>query len=156
MINDKKDTKTIWRAINTFTKKTAKKDCSSSSISPDDFNQHFLSISERILSPEQIEAAESFTCSEKLIDFCKAREKNEAFKVPLLTVYEVGKLIGNLGNKKSMGPENIPVLFLQLTLPYIVEPLTYIYNLCIKSNTFPSGFTSFVLLNLINWIMNNI
>ena len=139
MIEDKKDTKTIWRAINTFTKKTAKKDCSSSSISPDDFNQHFLSISERILSPEQIEAAESFTCSEKLIDFCKAREKNEAFKVPLLTVYEVGKLIGNLGNKKSMGPENIPVFFLQLTLPYIVEPLTYIYNLCIKSNTFPSS-----------------
>ena len=38
-----------------------------------------------------------------------------------------------------MGPENIPVFFLQLTLPYIVEPLTYIYNLCIKRNTFPSS-----------------
>ena len=38
-----------------------------------------------------------------------------------------------------MGPENIPAFFLQLALPYIVEPLTYIYNLCIENNTFPAA-----------------
>ena len=139
LIEEKEDTKTIWRAINTFTKKTTKKDCSSTSISPDVFNQHFLSVSERILLPEQIKAAENFVCSEKLVEFCKDRETNDTFKVPLLTVFEVGKLVSSLGSKKATGPENIPVFFLKLTLPYIVEPLTYIYNLCIKSNTFPTS-----------------
>ena len=139
MIEDKKDTKTLWRALNTFTKKSIKKDCNATNISPDDFNQHFLSVSDRILSSEQIDAAENFICSEKLVEFCKNKGNKSTFKIPLLTVYEVGTLIRNLGNKKSMGPENIPVFFIQLCLPYIVEPLTYIYNLCIKNNTFPAS-----------------
>ena len=139
MVEDKKDTATLWRAINTFTKKTNKKDCNPTNISSDDFNKHFLSVSDRILSSDQSKAAENFSCPEELIDFCKNREKSKTFNVPFLTVYEVGKLIGSLGSKKSMGPENIPVFFLQLTLPYIVEPLTYIYNLCIENNIFPSA-----------------
>ena len=139
MIEDKKDTTTLWRAINTFTKKSNKKDSNPTNISPDDFNQHFLSISDRILSSNHSKAAENFVCPEKLVSFCESREKGNIFKVPLLTVDEVGKLIGSLGSKKSMGPENIPFFFLQLTLPYIVGPLTYIYNLCIESNTFPTA-----------------
>ena len=31
-----------------------------------------------------------------------------------------------------MGPYNIPTYLLKLALPYVVEPLKYIYNLCIK------------------------
>ena len=139
LIEDNKDTATLWRAINTFTKKSNKKASLSTSISPDEFNQHFLSVSQRVLSPDQIEIGKRFVCPEKLLQFCKERTNNTKFEIPLLSVYEVGKLINSLGNKKSMGPENIPAFFLQLALPYIVEPLTYIYNLCIENNIFPAA-----------------
>ena len=36
-----------------------------------------------------------------------------------------------------MGPDNIPTYLLKPALLYIVEPLTYIYNLCIKKMYFP-------------------
>ena len=39
-----------------------------------------------------------------------------------------------------MGPDDIPTYLLKLALPYTVEPLTYIYNLCIQKNVFPKMF----------------
>ena len=38
-----------------------------------------------------------------------------------------------------MGPVNINSMMLKLALPYAVESLTYIYNLCIQQNIFPSA-----------------
>ena len=139
LVEDGKNTKTLWRALNAFTKKSNNKSNNATNVSPDEFNKHFLSVSERILSAEQIKAADDFVCPEKLVNFCKERENDKPFNIPLLAVHEVGKLVNNLGNKKSMGPENISAFFLHLTLPYIVEPLTYIYNLCIEKNIFPSA-----------------
>ena len=51
---------------------------------------------------------------------------------------EVGKLIMNLSNSKSLGPDNIPVNIIKISLPFIIEPLTYFYNLCIDKNVFPT------------------
>ena len=39
-----------------------------------------------------------------------------------------------------MGPDNIPIHLLKLAIPYIVDSLTHIYNLCINTNTFPQAF----------------
>ena len=39
-----------------------------------------------------------------------------------------------------MGPDNIPTYLLKLALPYVVESLTYIYNLYIQKNVFPKIF----------------
>ena len=39
-----------------------------------------------------------------------------------------------------MGPDDIPALLLKFSLPYIVEPRTYIYNLCIQKSVFPKMF----------------
>ena len=139
LIENKKDTATLWRALNAFTNKSHKKPKLSTSISPEEFNQHFLSVVDRTLSSDQIKASKDFTCHENLINFCKEKEDEVIFSIPFLTVYEVGKLITDLGIKKSMGPENIPAYILQLALPYIVEPLTFIYNLCISKNIFPAA-----------------
>ena len=38
-----------------------------------------------------------------------------------------------------MGPDNINSMMLKLALPYAVESLTYIYNLCIQQNIVPSA-----------------
>ena len=35
-----------------------------------------------------------------------------------------------------MGPDNINSLLLKIALPYVVESLTYIDNLCIEQNYF--------------------
>ena len=51
----------------------------------------------------------------------------------------IPKFIEGLNNRKAMGPEKIPVNLLKLALPYIVEPLTYVYNLCIKQNIYPTS-----------------
>ena len=84
---------------------------------------------------------DSYVCSSSLLDFCREkRGPSRAFYIPLLTVYEVGKLITSLTSKRSMGPDNIPTYLLKLALPYVVEPLTYIYNLCIQKNVFPKIF----------------
>ena len=79
-------------------------------------------------------------CS-SLLDFCREkRGPSHVFHIPLLTVYEVGKLITGLTSKRSMGPDIIPTYLLKLA-PYVVEPLTYIYDLCIKKkNVFPKMF----------------
>ena len=72
--------------------------------------------------------------------FCdNCLEKDASFSIPFMTVHEVGISIEGLDNKKAMGPEQIPIHLIKLALPYIVEPLTYIFNLCIEQNTFPSS-----------------
>ena len=55
-----------------------------------------------------------------------------------MTVLDVGKYISMMDNKKSMGHDNINPFLLKLALPYIVEPLTYIYNFSILNNVFPT------------------
>ena len=55
-----------------------------------------------------------------------------------MTVLEVGKLIENLSQSKTLGPDNIPSDLIKMSLPFIVEPLTYIYNLSIDKLVFPS------------------
>ena len=143
LVKDNRDTSSIWKAINSITRKNSKTcDISASNIPPDSFNDHFLSVSTKLLhSLKESPGHDSYICSPSLIDFC--REKRgplSAFHIPLLTVYEVGKLITGLTSKKSMGPDNIPAYLLKLALPYVVESLTYIYKLCIQKNVFPKIF----------------
>ena len=38
-----------------------------------------------------------------------------------------------------MGPDNITPYLLKIALPYIVKSLTYVYNLCIERNIFPTA-----------------
>ena len=38
-----------------------------------------------------------------------------------------------------MGPDNITTYLLKIALPYIAESLTYVYNLCIEQNIFPTA-----------------
>ena len=84
---------------------------------------------------------DGYVCTSSLLDFCRERRgPSHAFHIPLLCVYEVGKLLAGLNSKTSVGPDDIPARLLKLALPYIVEPLTYIYNLCIQKGVFPKMF----------------
>ena len=56
-----------------------------------------------------------------------------------MTIHEVGKLLSNLKNSNALGPDNISAKLIKIAIPYISIPLTYIFNLCIEKNTFPSA-----------------
>ena len=143
LVKDNRDTSSIWKAINSITRKNSKTcNISASNIPPDSFNDHFLSVSTKLLhSVKESPGHDSYICSSSLIDFCmEKRGPLSAFHILLFTAYEVGKLITGLTSKKSMGPHNIPTYLLKIALPCVVESLTYIYNLCIPKNVFPKIF----------------
>ena len=47
-----------------------------------------------------------------------------------------------------MGPDNTNSMMLKLAVPYAVESLTYIYNLCIQQNIFPSALKAAKFITL--------
>ena len=129
LVKDNCDTSLIWKAINSIARKNNNSktcDISASNIPPDSFNHHFLSVSTKLLHfLKESSGHDSYICSSSLIDFCREKQgPSRAFHIPLLTVYEVGKLITGLASKKSMGPDNIPTYLLKLALPYVVESIT--------------------------------
>ena len=141
LINQNSDTATIWKAMNNITNK------STGNIKPpkintsvDAFNDRFLSVASFLKNPN-VTPARPFKNSQTLTTFCRNKlRSHDSCIIPEMTVYEVGKYISNLKNKKSTGPDAINVFLLKTALPYIIEPLTYIYNLCIRQSVFPDIF----------------
>ena len=147
MISDNKDTASLWKGINYVTQKSRSKPRNNYAWSPDSFNSHFLHLAESVLD-ENI-SCNDYDVPSSLLNFCQHRlPSNASFHIPLIGVHEVGALISNLQNKKSMGPDKISPSLLKLSLPYVVEPLTYIYNLCIKHSIMPTALKTAQVLPL--------
>ena len=139
LIKDSKDISALWKALNSLTRGPSSR-CTTvpSHLSADSFNDYFVSVAQMLTSKHQSPA--HFHSSDVLTDFCKQKTSDtNPFSIPILAVHEVGELISNLKNKKSSGPDDINAQILKLSLPYTVESLTYIYNLCISQNVFPSA-----------------
>ena len=49
-----------------------------------------------------------------------------------ISVSELGKYISRLENKKSSGLDGISNQLLKLSLPYMIDSLTCVFNLCIE------------------------
>ena len=99
------------------------------------FNNHFMSVSESLIKPR----TNVYECSNPLHDFCKQKTtRQDPFVILYLSVSELGKYISRLENKKSSGVDSINNQLLKLSLPYIIDSLTYVFNLCIEKNVFPS------------------
>ena len=139
LVQNNKDTATIWKAINKLTNPSRKTSKSLKiDINPDTINDFFINLHHNILTKEIIESNKKYECPPKLVDFCKKKNAPINFEIPLMTTLEVGKYITNLKNTKSSGPDMLPSYLLKIALPYIVGPLTYIYNLSITKHTFPT------------------
>ena len=138
LINQNSDTATIWRAMNSITGRSTKtKNSQEMNIPADTFNDHFLS-APSLLKQANFTSCNPFQNPPALMAFCKDKLKShDSCAIPEMTVMEVGEYISKLKNKKSTGPDDINVFLLKAALPYIVEPLTYIYNLCIRQSVFP-------------------
>ena len=75
--------------------------------------------------------------SNPLHDFCKQKTGGQdPFVIPYLSVSELGQYISRLENKHSSGLDGISNQLLKLSLPYIIDSLTYVFNLCIEKKLF--------------------
>ena len=139
LINHNKDTSSLWHAMNEITHKFRNKAASCEiKCSPNSLNENVLSFSESVLKSTDNSSCKDYEISPFLKKFCQDRiGSTDSFIVPLIAVHEVGMHIVNLKSKKSMGPENIDSFLLKLALPYVVESLTHVYNLCTEQNSFP-------------------
>ena len=150
LASSQKDICAMWRAVNTLTgKKHSVNNKFPSRLTPDTLNDFFVSVASRTL--EQMQCMRNnegnYEVPNQLKAFCNRQNpENEALSIPFLSVHEVGKLISKMDNKKSVGLDSINAQLLKLSLPYIVEPLTYIYNLCIQKNIFPTNLKTAKLI----------
>ena len=141
LAGNKADISSMWRAINTLTKGHSPANNNlPSELTPDVFNAHFVSVVSKFLPDDQTDGSQ-YNCPNRLLNFCRDRiSQNTTFSIPSISVFEVGISILKLDNKKSTGCDGISVKLLKIALPYIAETLTYIYNLCIQKNVFPTAF----------------
>ena len=143
LIAQDKSTSQLWRAMNALTNATKQKHSpTTNSFSADEYNNFFLSQVHTIIPPDS--PTSSFTSTSfatKLSDFCDSKlDDNDEFCIPPMTVSEVTRYVLHLKNKRSLDYNNLNSSLLKLSLPYTVDSLTYIYNLCISKNSFPTFF----------------
>ena len=131
--------RSIWQAMNTFIgRQKNSKSAIPSNLSAEDFNDFFVSIAES-LSNQSKNDTYQYTCPKVLTDFCKEKTKGtDIFLVPPITTYKVAQYITTLPNKKSAGLDDINSTLLKQALPYVLDTLTYVFNLCISNCTFPA------------------
>ena len=123
LITDKRDTTTILKAMNKITNSSRKRTQNNKiELEPDAINEFFINLPNTILTQDIREANLNYTCPPNLINYCKEHKPLENFYIQNMTVLETGKLITDLKNSKSLGPENIPVYLLKVALQFIVEP----------------------------------
>ena len=141
LAGNKADIASMWRAINTLTKgHTPANSNLLSELTPDVFNAHFVSVFSKFLPDHQTDGSQ-YNCPDRLVNVCSDRiSQNTTFSVPPISVFEVGISISKMDHKKSTGCDGISVKLLNIALPYIAETRTFIYNLCIQWNVFPTAF----------------
>ena len=138
MIHNNCDTVHLWRAMNAITKKAPSTNSGSTQVhSADSFNNFFLSQAKQT----GVHNSGAPYSSARLREFCHSKlNPHDTCVIPDITVFEVGKIISSLTNKRSTGADTISTYLLKTSLPYILEPLTYVYNTSIRKNTFPKDF----------------
>jgi hypothetical protein len=136
MIRDKKDTASVWKALNITTKGKSAPEIPSH-MSADILNNHFLATAET-LALSAANNSKPYEVPSSLREHSQKTIISNTFIIPNITIAEVGRYISSMPNKTSAGIDGIDNETLKISLPYTVESLTYIFNLCIKQSTFPT------------------
>ena len=137
ILTNSKNSKDTWRAVNLLTNKHAPaKTGTASGISPDDLNNHFCSVASKVIKTDN-SPINQLTLLEQ---YCTERISHEASALHFMTVREVYKSLYHLKQSNTKGTDGLDGKILRLSVPFIAETLTCIYNLCIDKNTFPQVF----------------
>ena len=146
LVNEERSTSTLWKAINMLTKgpKRNSYDSIPSNITAETLNKHFLTVASTLIEEnDNSNEGRKFTCPDYLGHFCKNKlSPDNQFSIPFIGIHETARIIMKLKNTNTSGLDTISNKILKLSLPYTVDSLTYIYNLCIQNSYFPSAFKS--------------
>jgi len=74
-----------------------------------------------------------------LESFCE-NKKIRIFSIPVMSTHEANSYITSLKDKNSFGFDGISSKILKFSLPHTIDSLTYLFNLCISNNYYPSAF----------------
>ena len=142
LVENNKDISSVWRALNAFIKGTHSRQKEiPHHFTADAFNDYFLSIAETVKSQDHlIEISSTVAQNALLISVSKRLRELIRLPYPWWLSMKWEKHISGMNNKKSSGPDEISNQLLKLASPYIARSLTYIFNLCIEQNVFPSEF----------------
>ena len=137
LIKSKRDSKSIWKAINELScKKSKSSGLICQDLTPEKLNKHFTSIVERTVKINATQRNDLY----KLKQFCSNKDIRSKQVFPFISVHEVYKELSSLKQSRSHGLDGLDSKILKLSAPIISEHITYIYNLCIDKNCFPQAF----------------
>ena len=133
----KQNCKSVWNAINILTNKGFKKSPTvTKDISPDKLNDHFANLAEKLITDDKWKENDL----ETLREFCQSRNIETKLSIPYITVPEVYAALSHLKQSSTKDLNLLDGKIIKLSAPVISDTLTYIYNLCIDENYFPSIF----------------
>lgn len=99
----------------------------SCSLDPNELNKHFISVSADDTSHDTLNPLDTLNPR----DFCTTK-----FQFSCVTESDVHKAIINI-QSNAVGEDGMPIRFIKIVLPYIINPLTHIFNHCLTTSTFP-------------------
>jgi len=135
--------KITWNIINTLTNKKTPKDNdppnvngnSSTSIA-NTFNTYFTSVADNLLTKNF--SKKDTTNNDDPMKYLRQNFKrcHSQAKLHNTTTYEVNKIINSQKNKTSHGYDGIYDKILKASAPFIISPLTYIFNKVLSTGVF--------------------
>lgn len=103
----------------------------------EEFNKFFINVGERINTNTDIP-----TINETLIEQVKPKHfNNNSIFIKPTNNFEICQIISRMGNKRG-GVDGIHSNILKFNRNYLAPPLTYIFNLCIETSTWPEYLKS--------------
>jgi hypothetical protein len=136
--------KVTWNIINTITnKKTSYNNDppningnSSTSIA-NAFNTYFISVADNLLNKKFLKT--DTTNNDDPMRYLRQNIKRCQSQIKLYntTTYEINKIINSQKNKTSHGYDGISDKILKASAPFIISPLTYIFNKVLSTGVFP-------------------
>lgn len=132
-----KDSRQIWKAINILNnKEVSRSQKLITEVTANELNHHFANISGKVIKTDRSNEND-LRCLKEFID---SRDINFPFCFEPVTILDVRKYILELKSSGTRDIDGLDTKILKIACPAIVDKLTYLYNLCIDKQHFPSKF----------------
>jgi hypothetical protein len=130
--------KTTWNIIKSETNRLKRSHMNYEN-SRDSFNDHFLSIAERIMQRIRHSDTESTNANNNPMYYMSKMSHNPFPNIEFnsTSTGETERIINSIKVKNSHGYDGITTKMLKASTPYICSLLGYIFNKSIRSRTFP-------------------
>ena len=100
------------------------------------FNSYFASIADNIINNSRKTNSSNYNDPETYLRL-KINQPTSTFILKNTTTHEINKIIQSMKPKNSHGYDEISIKILKISAPFILSPLTYIFNKILSKGIFP-------------------